>query len=432
MAWKQMYAHKIVTAEEAVKHIKSNDRLVLGHAAAEPLPLTDAMVANKDQYENVEIIHFVPMGKSEYCKPEMENYFTHNSFFLGGNTREAIASGRGRFTPAFLHESVNFFKTTLQPDVALFQVSPPDEHGYCSFGISVDFTKPAAESARLKIAEINDIFPRTLGDTFIHISDIDYLVPTSRPLIEIMPTDIGEVERAIGENCASIIEDGSAIQMGIGAIPDAVLLFLDNKKDLGIHTEMLSTGVVRLVKQGVINNRLKTTHSGKITATFVMGTQELYDFAENNPMVELYPADYINDPVLISRNDKVVSICSCIQIDFTGQVCAESIGPKQFSGTGGQVDFFRGANMSKGGKAITAISSTTANGKISRIVPFLDYGSVVTSTRNDVNYVVTEYGIAQLKGKTTRNRARALINIAHPKFRPELISQFEEIFKCVF
>lgn len=432
MDWKTRYKDKIVTAEEAVRHIKSGDRVLLGHAVGEPLSLTDAMVANKDQYRNVEISHFVAMGKGEYCLPEMSEHFYHNSCFLGASTRQAIADGRGIYTPTFLSECVELYRTVIRPNVTLCQVTLPDEHGFCSFGVSVDFTKPGAEVSDMIIAEVNDQMPRTMGDSFMHISEIDYLVPISRPITALNPTAMTDVEIAIGRNCAELIENGSTMQLGIGAIPDAVLLALSEKNDLGIHTEMLPSGVVDLYERGVITNRAKTYRPGKMIATFVMGSQKLYDFVHNNPVVELYNCEYINDPYVIRQHDRMVAINSGVQVDFTGQVSSESVGHRQISGTGGQVDFFRGANMSKGGKAILAMTSTAQGGKVSRILPFLDQGAIVTTCRNDVNYVVTEYGHAQLKGQSTRERARRLINIAHPNFRPELIVKFEELFKCPF
>lgn len=430
--WINKYADKIVTPEEAVKHIKSGDKVMIGHAVGEPISLTDAMVANKAKYKDVEVMHFVSMGKSEYCLPENADNFFHNGGFLGKTTREAVHSGRGVYTPVFLYESVELYKTVLRPNVVLFMVSPPDQHGFCSFGVSVDWTKPGAEVCDIAIAEVNDQMPRTYGDSFIHISEIDYLIPVSRPITENKPVVATEVELAIGRNCAALIEDGSTLQLGIGAIPDSVLMSLDDKNDLGIHTEMLPTGVVDLYERGIINNRAKTFKPGKMIATFVMGTKKLYDFVDNNPVVEMGSCDWVNDPYLIRQNDRMVAINSCIQVDFVGQVASESVGTRQVSGTGGQVDFFRGANMSKGGKAIIAMTSTTHNDAISRIVPFLDQGAVVTTCRNDVNYVVTEYGVAQLKFQTTRERARRLINIAHPKFRPELMAQFEERFHVKF
>nr|WP_272507378.1 acetyl-CoA hydrolase/transferase C-terminal domain-containing protein [Clostridium aestuarii] len=431
--WKDLYKSKVVDAKEAVSHIKSGDRVVVGHACAEPVTLIEAMVENRENYSDVEIVHMVAMGGSEYVKPEMEKHFRHNAVFVGGSTREAVNAGRADFTTCFFHEVPKLFKEGYMPvDVALVQVSSPDEHGNCSLGVSVDYTKAGAECAKIVIAQVNKQMPRTMGSAFIHVSDIDYIVESSHPIIELQPPRIGEIEKAIGENCASLINDGDTLQLGIGAIPDAVLLFLKDKKDLGIHSEMISDGVVELVEAGVITNKKKTLHQGKTIVTFLMGTKKLYDFIDNNPMVEMYPVDYVNDPRVIMKNDNLVSINSCVQIDLTGQVCSESIGSKQISGVGGQVDFVRGAAMSKGGKSIIATPSTAAKGKVSRIVPFLDEGAAVTTSRNDVDYIVTEHGIAHLKGKTLKDRARNLINIAHTDFKEELIKEWEKRFNAKF
>lgn len=432
MNLKEFYNSKAITAEEAVKKIKSNDRVVTGHAVGEPLELIKAMVNNKEAYENVEIVHMVAMGKGEYVAPGMEKHFRHNALFVGGTTRDAVKEGRADFTPCYFSEVPSLFKSTLPVDVALIQVSSMDEHGYFSFGVSNDYTKPAAEAAKIVIAQVNDKMPRTMGDSFIHISDIDYIVEASHEIIELNPPKIGEIEKAIGENCASLVEDGSTLQLGIGAIPDAVLLFLKDKKDLGIHSEMISDGVVELVEAGVITNKAKSIHPGKIIVTFLMGTKRLYDFIDNNPMVEMYPVNYVNDPRVIMQNSKMVSINSCVQVDLMGQVSSECVGLTQISGVGGQVDFVRGANMSKNGKSIIAMPSTAAKGKVSKIVPLLDEGAAVTTGRNDVDYIVTEYGIAKLKGKTLKERARALINIAHPDFKNKLIEEFEKRFSCKF
>lgn len=430
MKWEEIYKLKVVTAEEAVKKIKSKDRVVIGHAASEPTSLVDAMVNNRKKYEGVEIVHLVPLGKSEYTKPGMEKHFRHNAIFVGSSTREAVNAGRADFTPCYFSEVPSLFKKNLTVDVALIQVSPPDEHGYCSFGVAVDYTKPAAEAAKTVIAEVNNKMPRTMGNSFIHVSEIDYIVENNHTIIELQSPRIGEVERVIGEHCASLVEDGSTLQLGIGAIPDAVLLFLKGKKDLGIHSEMISDGVVELVEAGVVTNKAKALHPGKLIVTFLMGTQRLYDFANNNPMVEMHPVDYVNNPTVIMKNSKMVAINSCVQVDLMGQVASECIGLKQISGVGGQVDFVRGANMSKDGKTIMAMSSTAAKGKLSKIVSFLDKGATVTTGRTDVDYVVTEYGIAQLKGKSLKDRAEALIKIAHPNFREELVLEYKKRFCC--
>ncbi|WMM25330.1 acetyl-CoA hydrolase/transferase C-terminal domain-containing protein [Tissierella sp. MB52-C2] len=433
MNWKLEYNNRLVSKEEAVKHIESGDRVVIGHAVGEPTLIIEAMVANKSQYENVEIVHMVPMGKGEYLEEGMEKHFRHNAIFVGGSTRDAVNSGRADYTPCFFSEVPRLFRDSSLPvDVALISVSKPDENGYCSLGTSVDYTKEAAKSAKITIAQINEEMPRTMGDSNIHVSELDYIVEGNMPIPVLNPPKISEVERAIGEHCASLIEDGSTLQLGIGAIPDAVLLFLKDKKDLGIHSEMISDGVVELYEAGVITNKMKTLHPGKMVVTFLMGTKRLYDFVNNNPELEMYPVDYVNDPCVIMQNYKMVSINSCIQVDLMGQVVSDTVGKKQFSGVGGQVDFVRGASMGKDGKSIIAMPSTAAKGKISRIVPIIDEGAAVTTSRNDVHYIVTEYGVANLKGKTLKERGRALINIAHLDFRDELIKEWEIRFADKF
>lgn len=424
MTWKTWYKEHLFTPEQAVQQIKSGQRVVVAHACGEPSIILDALVANAAQYENVEIIHMVAMGKAVYCQPQYDKNFHHNAFFLGGSTRAAAAEGRVDFTPVYFSEIPSLLREDLRPNVTLLQCSPPDAHGYVSLGVSVDYTKPAAEASDLVIAQVNQNMPRTLGDSFLHVTQIGCLVEADTPVIELAPPKIGDVERAIGENVASLVRDGDTLQLGIGAIPDAVLLFLKEKNDLGIHTEMFSDGVVELVEAGVITNKAKTLHRGQSVATFLMGTRRLYDYVNNNPAVAMYPVDYVNDPYVIGQNDNLVSINSCVQVDIMGQVVSTSAGLRQISGVGGQVDFVRGANLSKGGRAIMAMPSTTGKGKISKIVPFLDQGSAVTTTRNEVNYVITEYGIAKLKGKSLRQRAETLIRIAHPDFRDELTAEF--------
>lgn len=428
--WKELYRDKICSAEEAVGYIKSGDRVVVTHACGEPTILTDALAANADRYgyENVEIVHMVAMGKAAYCAPGMEKHFRHNGLFLGGSTKGAVEEHRADFTPIFFSEIPELFATTLPVDVALLQVSEPDEHGFCSFGISCDYTKPAAEHAKVRIAQINKNMPRVMGDNFIHISKLDHIVPVDTPLILLQPPKIGDVQKKIGENIATLVQDGDCLQLGIGAIPDAVLLFLKNKKDLGIHSEMFSDGVVELLEAGVITNKRKQVDKGLCVATFLMGTDKLYDYVNDNPSVVLRPVDSVNDPRVICQNDNVVSINSCVEVDLMGQVCSESIGLKQISGVGGQVDFVRGANMSKNGRTIMAMPATAAKGKVSRIVPFLAEGAAVTTSRCDVDYVVTEYGIAQLHGHTLKDRAKQLIAIAAPDFRKPLQEEFENRF----
>ena len=424
MTWRTWYKEHLFTPAQAVQQIKSGQRVVVAHACGEPSIILDALVANAAQYENVEIIHMVAMGKAAYCQPQYDKNFHHNAFFLGGSTRAAAAEGRVDFTPVYFSEIPGLLREDLRPNVTLLQCSPPDAHGYVSLGVSVDYTKPAAEASDLVIAQVNQNMPRTLGDSFLHVTQIGCLVEADTPVIELAPPKIGDVERAIGENVASLVRDGDTLQLGIGAIPDAVLLFLKEKNDLGIHTEMFSDGVVELVEAGVITNKAKTLHRGQSVATFLMGTRRLYDYVNNNPAVAMYPVDYVNDPYVIGQNNNLVSINSCVQVDIMGQVVSTSAGLRQISGVGGQVDFVRGANLSKGGRAIMAMPSTTGKGKISKIVPFLDQGSAVTTTRNEVNYVITEYGIAKLKGKSLRQRAEALIRIAHPDFRDELTAEF--------
>ncbi len=431
MEWKVEYQKKLKTAEEAVKYIISGNRVVLQHAVGEPMYLVDKMVENYKAYQDVEIVQLVAMGKSGFVKPEMKGHFKLNSLFLGGSTREVENIGEADFTPSFFYQIPSLFEKTLSVDVALISVSTPDEYGYCSLGVSCDYTKRAVEKAGLVIAQVNKFIPRTLGAAFVHVSEIDVLVEKDEEIMELGLPKIGEIEKAIGEHCASLIQDGDTLQLGIGAIPDAVLLFLTDKKDLGIHSEMISDGVVDLVNLGVITNKRKTLNKGRSIVSFLMGTKKLYDYVDNNPEVELHPVDYVNNPVVIAQNDNMVSINSAIQVDLMGQVNSESIKGKQFSGTGGQVDFVRGATMSKGGRSIIALPSTAAKGTISKIVPILDEGAVVTTSRNDVDYIITEYGIAHLKGKTLRERAKALIAIAHPDFREKLTQEALKRFKTL-
>lgn len=432
MDWKALYEQRKMTAQEAVSRIKSGDRVVISHAVSEPSYVIDALVANAAAYENVEIVHMVAMGKCEYAKPEMAGHFRHNALFVGGATREAVASGRGDYTPCFFYQIPQLFATSMPVDAALVTVTPPDENGMCSLGVSVDYTLAAVKNAALVIAQVNDQMPYTGSQSLVSVEKIDCFVEHSAPIIELAPPRIGDVERAIGEHCAALIRDGDTLQLGIGAIPDAVLLFLKDKKDLGIHSEMFSDGVVELVEDGVITNKRKTLHPGKLVAAFLMGTRRLYDFVDHNPDLEMRPVDYVNDPTVIARNDNLVSINSCVQVDLMGQVASESVGLKQISGVGGQVDFVRGAAMSKGGRSIIAMPSTAAHGSISKIVPLLDEGAAVTTSRNDVDYIVTEYGAAHLKGRTLRERARALIEIAHPDFRPELRQVYEQRFHAPY
>jgi 4-hydroxybutyrate CoA-transferase len=430
MSWKEIYKSKVITADEAVKKIKSGDRVVFGHAAGEPKVLVEALVRNASSYKNVEIVHMVAMGKGEYCNPDLVDNFTHNALFAGGSTRKAIHEGRALFTPCHFSKIPSLFTEKILPvDAVLIMVSAPDEHGYCSYGVSVDYTKPATESAKIIIAEVTPNMPRTFGESMIHVSEIDYIVESDSKPAVLTPPVLSETDEKIGSHIAQLIKDGDCLQLGIGAVPDAILNFLTEKKNLGIHSEMISDGVVNLVEKGVINCSKKNFHPGKIIVTFLMGTERLYNFANNNPSIEMYPVSYVNNPAIIARNDNMVSVNSALQIDFTGQVVSDTIGYKQYSGTGGQLDFVRGAAWSNGGRSILAFSSTAAGGKLSRIVPHIDEGASVTTPRTDTHYIVTEYGIADLKGKSVVERGRALIKIAHPDFREELAKNFFEIYR---
>lgn len=427
MNWLDRYRPKLRSPEEAVKVIRSGQRVYVHPGCAMPEVLVDAMSRRYLELENVEVIHLLTVGQTKYSLPEMEGHFRHNALFIGKNVREAVKDGRADFTPVFLSEIPDlFYRGVLPIDVALIHVSPPDEHGFCSFGVGVECTKPATEVAKVIIAQMNPNMPRTLGDCFIHVDKLTYCVEADIPIKELPQVDKdispeeGDVFRKIGKNIAALIEDGSTLQLGIGSIPDAVLMFLQSKKHLGLHTEMFSDGVVKLVEEGIITNERKTLHTGKIVASFVLGTRPLFDFIDNNPIIEFHPSHYVNDPFIIAKNDKMVAINSAIEVDLTGQVCADSIGRKFYSGFGGQVDFIRGAARSNGGKPIIALPSTAKHGLCSRIVPMLSTGAGVTTSRGDVHYVVTEYGVADLYGKTIRQRARALIDIAHPPFQEEL------------
>lgn len=429
MNWEKVYAEKLVSAEEAVTHIKSENRVVAGHAAGTPERLLQAMVENKDAYRNVEIVHQVAMGKSLYCLPEYKPHFTHNSLFAGATSRQAIAEGRAVFTSAHNSDIPGLFMNRILPvDVTLCMLSIPDEHGFCSFGVSIDYTKPAAECANIVIAEVTPHMPRTLGDSFIHVSDIDYIVECdTKPLI-LKPPAITPLDEAIGSYCAELIQNDSCLQLGIGAVPDSVLGFLKDKKDLGIHTEMFSDGVVDLVEKGVITCARKNYHRRKMVSSFFMGTDKLYRFIHNNPFVEAFSFDVTNCPENIARNDRMVSINSALQIDFTGQVASDTIGYRQYSGSGGQVDFVRGATHSKGGCSILAFHSTAQGGKLSRIIDHLDEGACVCTSRTDVHIIVTEYGIANLRGKSVPERAKSLIGIAHPEFKDELWHKYRKLY----
>jgi acetyl-CoA hydrolase len=425
MSWMKTYESRVTSAEEAVRAVRSGDRIFLTGNCSVPQKLLEALVARAraGELENVEICHALTLGSSDYVAPEMEGRIRANALFIGPNVRKAVQEGRADFTPVLLSEFTLLFKRAILPvDVAFVHLSPPDEHGFCSYGIETGLTKSPAEAARIIIAEINENMPRCLGDSFIHVSRLNYIVPVNYPLLELPMSEGGlsEVHIKIGQYIAELIPDGATMQMGIGEIPDAVLNFLYDKRDLGVHTELFSDSVIDLVERGVITNARKTINVGKITAGFMLGTRRLYTWAHDNPLIELRRTEYVNDPFVIAQNYRQVAINSAIEVDLTGQVCADSIGPKLYSGVGGQLDFIYGASRSEGGVPIIALPSTAQGGTVSRIVPMLRQGAGVVTSRYHVHYVVTEYGVADLYGKTIRQRAQALINVAAPQFRDEL------------
>ena len=426
MSWEIDYKKKLRTPDEALRCVQSGMRVYIQPGCAEPETLVDALIQRAPHVQDVEIVHMMTMGRAPYVAPEMAGHFRHNAVFIGGNVREAVNEGRADYTPVYLSEIEELFESGAMPiDVALIEVSPPDSHGFCSFGVGVDTTLTAARLARYVVAQVNDQMPRTYGDSFIHVSKIDAIVESSRPLCAMKRAEITDMQAAIARNVASLIEDGAVIQTGIGGIPDAVLPLLMDRKDLGVHSELVSDGVIPLIDAGVITGARKNFKPRKIILGFALGTENLFNYVDNNPIFEFHPTAYTNDPALIARNDKMVAINSALQVDLTGQVCSDSIGTYFYSGIGGQVDFLRGASRSKGGKPIIALSSTAKNGTISRITPMLAPGAGVVTSRGLIRYVVTEYGVAYLHGKSIRERAQALIEIAHPKFRDELYEYCE-------
>jgi len=409
-----------VSAEEALSYVRSGDRVFVHTAAAAPRLLVEALAARHSELTEVEVVHLHTEGPAPYAAPGMEKSFRTRCLFIGSNMRQAVEEGRADFVPVFLSEVPALFRQGVLPlDVALVQVSPPDRHGFCSLGVSVDVSRAAVESARRVIALVNPQMPRTHGDALLHVSRLAATVETDEPLPESHPPKLGDVEREIGRHVAELIEDGSTLQMGIGAIPDAVLASLTGHRRLGIHTEMFSEGLIPLIAAGVVTGEEKKIHPRRVVASFTMGTRRLYDFLDDNPLVAMLDVAYVNDTAVIRRNPKVVAINSAIEVDFTGQVCADSIGPRMYSGVGGQMDFIRGASLSPGGKPIIALPSVTSRGD-SRIVSRLKDGAGVVTTRAHVQYVATEFGVADLKGKSLRERARALIAIAHPDHRESL------------
>jgi len=434
MDWTNIYQSRITTAQDAVRAaIKSGDRIFLTGNVSVPQKVLAALVEYAPKLSDVEICQALTIGSADYVKPEMEGHLRVNTMFISHNVRKAVHEGRADFTPVLLSEFPLLFKRGYLPlNVAIIHVSLPDEHGFCSLGVEVGLTKTPAESAKIIIAEVNQQMPRTLGDSFIHVSRLNYIVPVDYPIVEMPMSEEGNsdiVERIAGY-IAELIPDGATMQLGIGAIPDAVLKYLRNKKDLGVHSELFSDGVIDLVNAGVLTNARKTLHPGKIIAGFMLGTRRLYEWSDDNPMIEFHRTEYVNDPFIIAQNERMVAINSAIEVDLTGQVCADSIGPKLYSGVGGQLDFIYGASRAKDGVPIIALPSATTlkdGTPVSRIAAMLKQGAGVVTTRNHVRYVVTEYGVADLYGKTIRQRARQLINIAHPDFRADLEKQAKEL-----
>ncbi|MBI5842242.1 MAG: acetyl-CoA hydrolase/transferase family protein [Chloroflexi bacterium] len=433
MDWNSIYQSRVVTAQEAVRAIRSGQRIFLTGNVSVPQTILSALVEYAPNLTDVEICQALTIGPADYVKPEMEGHLRVNTLFISHNVRKAVQEGRADFTPVLLSEFPLLFKRGILPiDVAIIHVSIPDEHGFCSLGVEVGLTKSPAETAKIIIAEVNEQMPRTLGDSFIHVSRLNYIVPVNYPISELAMADEGnsEIVEKIAGHVAELIPDGATMQLGIGAIPDAVLKYLHNKKDLGVHSELFSDGVIDLVNMGVLTNARKTLHPGKIVAGFILGTHALYDWADDNPLIELHRTEYVNDPYVIAQNERMVAINSAIEVDLTGQVCADSIGPKLYSGVGGQLDFIYGASRSKDGVPIIALPSMTTlkdGTPVTRIAAMLKEGAGVVTTRNHVRYIITEYGVADLYGKTIRQRARQLINIAHPDFRADLERQAKEL-----
>jgi len=427
MSWVDDYKKKLVTAEEAVAEINSHNRVYISGNAATPYVLMKALASRKDELEGVELVHVLLLGEDPLARPGMEGHFRHNSLFVGPADRKAINEGRADYIPIFLHQIPNlFYSGQMLLDVAMLHLSPPDEHGFMSYGVEVLASKAAAETAKIVIAQVNEKMPRVLGDSFIHVSRVHKIIEVSEDLPQLEKKLFSEVERKIGHFIAELIEDGSTLQLGIGGIPDAVLSALKGRQDLGIHTEMVSDGVMEAIEDGIITGAKKTFHPYKVILTFILGSNKLYKFANNNPTFEAHPVDYVNHPFNVSQNETMVAINSAVEVDITGQVCSDSIGTYIYSGFGGQVDFIRGAAHSKKGLPIIALPSTAKKGEISRIVPFLKRGAGVVTTRGDVMYVVTEYGVAYLHGKNLKERTEALINIVHPNFKDDLIKEAKD------
>ena len=425
--WRKCYSERLMSARDALLKMRSGSRVFLSPGCGEPQHLLNELVrlGGSDQRLNdVEIVHMLTVGSAPHAKKRYDRNFRHNSLFVGPGVRSAVAEGVADYTPIFLSEIPALFTSGRMPlDAALIQVTPPDNFGFCSLGVSVEAVKAAAESAELVIAQVNPQMPRTLGDSFVHVEELDVIVEYDEPILEVQPPEPDDVARAIARHATRLVENGSTIQIGIGEVPNAVLYGLADKKDLGVHTEMFSDGLIDLIEAGVVNNSRKTFHPGKILATFCIGTRRLYDYIDNNPMFEFRPVDYNSSPINIARNEKMVAINTALQVDITGQVCADSLGYQIYSGIGGQADFIRGAALAPQGKPIIVLPSTARDGTVSRIVPHLTEGAGVVTTRGDVHYVVTEYGVAYLHGKSLRERAIAIIQIAHPRYREQLLAE---------
>lgn len=425
--WHRHYTERLCSAAEAIRLVESGNRVVLSHACGEPRILPEELARRGAELTDVKIFHMVSMGDAPYCHPDYARSFTHVACFAGKPTREAIWDSRADYIPCHFSEVPLLFHTHYPVDVAMVTVSPPGDDGCCSLGISVDYTKRAVDSARLVLAEVNEAMPRTRGDSLISVEAIDRFVEVDQPLYELPPARLDAAEQKIAGHVAELIDDGACLQLGIGGIPDALLSHLDGFSNLGIHSEMISDGAKRLIEKGVVTGSEKTLHRGKAVVTFLMGTKDLYRWVHDNPAIEMRTVDYTNNPAVIAQNKNMISINSALEVDLLGQVCADTLGPKQFSGVGGQLDFVRGARMSEGGKAIIALPSLTSGGA-SRIVPRLKDGAAVTTSRNDVDYVVTEHGIASLRGKTVRQRMKALLAITHPDYRDELSRSARELY----
>lgn len=432
MDWKKIYKEKIVSAKEAISHIKDGDSVVTAFGCGQPIAIEREIAANYKSFHNITMCNMIYLKETPWIEDKFKGHIRFNCFFASASNRKAISQGKADYTPCNFSEIPRALKEVVKPRVAIVTVCPPDENGYVSLGTSVDYIESTLHYCEVKIAQVNKYMPRTFGKAVKHISEFDYFVEYNEPLPEVSSVPLSDVERQIGKNCASLINDGDCIQLGIGGIPNAICEELKNKKDLGLHSELVGDGVVELLETGVINNSKKQTHNGKTVLGLAFGTKKLFDYINNNKNVEIHPIEYVNNPFEIAKNDNFISINSCLHVDLMGQVVSDSIGLNQFSGAGGQIDFVRGAAMSKGGKSIIAMPSTAKNNTISKIVPTITENSAVTTSRNDVDCIVTEYGIAELKGRTLKERAKALINIAHPDFRDELIEVYKQRFNSEF